>query len=348
MKLLSLLENTNKVFYRGVVDPAHAKNPFAGTRRGLPTFTDDWHVADVYAKNPNDTARDHGKSDQVYGYHLDIKKPLYVGHGESVVEANALIKQFGIKDVNEAWAMFQRLASLAPDWRIDDSHWLDNIHWPVNIEPFQNMPEKSYQSLSEIFVDHWSKNWPGLYCTSHRLADNEAFQDIVRKAGFDGIILIGPTNMPNGHADYVGDGSTSYDGIHGMEWRPMSPEQVTYLGPITGQVKEDEYTGSDIDRRRQMMRKNPVRDGMYVIYRACPENVTSFMPMDYVTMHKKFAIEHAQHMIAVEEEPYHIIKKMITQDSRNPVLFDAPNPGEYFYDGPELPGRSMVVPEYEW
>jgi hypothetical protein len=104
------------------------------------------------------------------------------------------------------------------------------------------------------------------------------------------------------------------------------------------------YTNPDVDKRRATMRRDPVRKGMYVMYRACPSSVTSFSPMDYVTLNRKFAVGHAQHMIAVEEEPYHVIRRMVDQDDRRPVLFDAPNTGEYFYDGPPLPGKIMAVP----
>ena len=55
--------------------------------------------------------------------------------------------------------------------------------------------------------------------------------------------------------------------------------------------------------------------------------------MDYVTLSRKWAKEQT----AVEEEPYHVIRAMVSADQ----VFEALNPGEYFYDGPTIPGKPI-------
>lgn len=72
-----------------------------------------------------------------------------------------------------------------------------------------------------------------------------------------------------------------------------------------------------------------------VIYRAVPANIDSFKSKDYVTRSRKFAKEHADHVSAVEDEPAHVLKAMVKASD----VYDAYNPGEYFYDGPEKKGK---------
>lgn len=75
------------------------------------------------------------------------------------------------------------------------------------------------------------------------------------------------------------------------------------------------------------------------IFRACEAKVATFKPMDYVTRSEKFAREHADHQTAVNGEPYHVIKAMVRADQ----VFEAYNPGEYFYDGPEIKGQQIYI-----
>jgi hypothetical protein len=71
-----------------------------------------------------------------------------------------------------------------------------------------------------------------------------------------------------------------------------------------------------------------------IIYRAVPTTVTTFESMDYVTLSRKWATEHAEHVAAVEEEPAHVIRAMVQAAH----VYEAYNPGEYFYDGPSVKG----------
>lgn len=98
------------------------------------------------------------------------------------------------------------------------------------------------------------------------------------------------------------------------------------------------YTDDDVAARRERMRGKSL-SGYAVIYRALPVAQTTFSPMAYVTTSRKFATEHADHMAAVEGEDYHVIRKIV--DGRH--VYEAPNPGEYFYDGPEISARTIYV-----
>jgi len=74
-----------------------------------------------------------------------------------------------------------------------------------------------------------------------------------------------------------------------------------------------------------------------IIYRACTSNM--FHPLDYVTLSRKFAIEHANHNVIVNEEEQIVIKTMVNASD----VYEAYNPGEYFYDGPEIKGTIIYT-----
>lgn len=69
------------------------------------------------------------------------------------------------------------------------------------------------------------------------------------------------------------------------------------------------------------------------IYRATNEG--KFKSKDYVTRSLKFAIGHAEHQAAMEDEPCAVIKILALAKD----VYEAYNPGEYFYDGPEIKGK---------
>jgi hypothetical protein len=71
------------------------------------------------------------------------------------------------------------------------------------------------------------------------------------------------------------------------------------------------------------------------IYRAVENGVNTFKDMDYVTLSRKFAVEHAENNAHVYDTPYVVIKKLVSTDN----VFDAYNPSEYFYSGKEKRGK---------
>lgn len=71
------------------------------------------------------------------------------------------------------------------------------------------------------------------------------------------------------------------------------------------------------------------------IYRAT--NTMTFKPMDYITLSLKFAKEHAEHQESVQGEPYWVITAMVEANK----VFEAYNPGEYFWGGEEIRGKKI-------
>lgn len=75
------------------------------------------------------------------------------------------------------------------------------------------------------------------------------------------------------------------------------------------------------------------------IYRAVPIEVKTFTSMDYVTLSYAWAKGHAEHEVVVKEVPQHVISIL----AKAPDVYEAYNPGEYFYDGPTVVGRTYLV-----
>jgi len=75
------------------------------------------------------------------------------------------------------------------------------------------------------------------------------------------------------------------------------------------------------------------------IYRAAPNDVFEFRDKDYVTLSKKFAIEHAENNHVYHEEPFHVIQALVPTEN----VYDAYNPGEYFYSGEVKKAKEIYV-----
>lgn len=76
-----------------------------------------------------------------------------------------------------------------------------------------------------------------------------------------------------------------------------------------------------------------------IIYRASSN--ANLKDRDYVTMSRKFAVGHAEHQAAVEEEPCGVYRYMVKSSD----VYEAMNPGEYFYSGPPAQGRLIYTAE---
>ena len=79
------------------------------------------------------------------------------------------------------------------------------------------------------------------------------------------------------------------------------------------------------------------------IFRARNTNDTTFNTNDYVTLSPKFAVEHAESTHVYEEEPQQVIKANVKPD----LIVDASNPGEYFYIGEPIEGKSVYTTKGE-
>lgn len=70
------------------------------------------------------------------------------------------------------------------------------------------------------------------------------------------------------------------------------------------------------------------------IYRAVSNNEKFFKNMDYVTLSKKFAVEHAENNHIYYDEQQQVITALVLSEN----IYDAYNPGEYFYFGNDKKG----------
>ena len=97
----------------------------------------------------------------------------------------------------------------------------------------------------------------------------------------------------------------------------VSNDRAKFLGPcLTTEIK-DKYT---------------------TIYRACSAEAKSINPYDYVTRSKQFAVDHMTTCFAYHEEPQHVLRAVV----ETKYIFNALNPGEYFYVGPPTK-RAIIV-----
>ena len=80
------------------------------------------------------------------------------------------------------------------------------------------------------------------------------------------------------------------------------------------------------------------------IYRALHNRDTSLHGnSEYVTLSRKFTIEHAQHQTAVHEEVYVVVQYQVRSEN----VYEAYNPGEYFYYGPPVLGKVIYTPNLD-
>ena len=81
------------------------------------------------------------------------------------------------------------------------------------------------------------------------------------------------------------------------------------------------------------------------VYRAVGNDVDVFFDRDFVTLSKKFAIEHAESNHIVYEEQQQVIVALISTDN----IYEATNPGEYLYSGPNKKGKVIYLTKgYEY
>lgn len=116
---------------------------------------------------------------------------------------------------------------------------------------------------------------------------------------------------------------------------------VDILSKTAEDVPDEPAIDSD---SRKPMRGRSVQeitgtDEEIVVYRACDAKCATIKPMDYVTRSKKWAVGHAEHNLAVEESEQHVVYAWVHPKD----VFEAPNPGEFFYDGPEAKARRLSL-----
>lgn len=106
---------------------------------------------------------------------------------------------------------------------------------------------------------------------------------------------------------------------------------------VTDRIKKALLETSEADQRRNSMRGDcltkTVKDDFVYVYRAVLKSAgREVHPMDFCTRSKRFAEEHAQHLAAVKGEDAVVLFKTV----QTRLMYEAPNPGELFYDGPSI------------
>lgn len=76
-----------------------------------------------------------------------------------------------------------------------------------------------------------------------------------------------------------------------------------------------------------------------MVYRAVEQGVNSIKDKDYITLSRQFAVEHAENNTVVNDTPYVVIKATLSPKN----VYDASNPGEYLYSGPDVRGKEIYV-----
>tara|TARA_R110000822_G_scaffold128195_37_gene264000 strand:- start:2650 stop:3039 length:390 start_codon:yes stop_codon:yes gene_type:complete len=99
------------------------------------------------------------------------------------------------------------------------------------------------------------------------------------------------------------------------------------------------------DREKGAPLSSKTSNPYITIYRAVPEGTTEFKDMDYVTLSRKFAVEHAENNTVVNDDLHIVIKAMVSTSD----VYDATNPGEYFYSGKPERGKLIYTSKgYEY
>jgi len=80
-------------------------------------------------------------------------------------------------------------------------------------------------------------------------------------------------------------------------------------------------------------------DRFVAIYRAMQQGAPMFKNGDYVTRSRKFAIDHARHQAAVEEEDQMVVRATVAASD----VYEAYNPGEYFFGGKPTEGEVVLT-----
>lgn len=100
-------------------------------------------------------------------------------------------------------------------------------------------------------------------------------------------------------------------------------------------MENDRKVGKQLSKE---IGKKPV-----LVYRAVAKGVNTFSDMDYVTLSKRFAVEHAENNHIYNDEQQQVIVAFISSEN----IYDAYNPGEYFYVGKSVPGKILYLTKGE-
>lgn len=124
-----------------------------------------------------------------------------------------------------------------------------------------------------------------------------------------------------------------------------APHEIAHLESQQGTHWQDAFSGKRRWASRQKGKSLPETGydlRTVTIYRGVRATESEFKSMDYVTRNRRWAQGHADHVAAVEGEPAVVLKARVPAAQ----VFEAYNPGEYFYDGPTVKGRVVYRQDY--
>lgn len=129
-------------------------------------------------------------------------------------------------------------------------------------------------------------------------------------------------------------------GQHPALWQNAVKDFYKEANRLTELYSQPKVAMAESDRKKgKSLPETGFKEKHVRIYRTVPIEIKTFMSMDYVTLSYNWAKGHAEHEVVVEEAPQHVISALVKASD----VYEAYNPGEYFYDGPEVAGRTFFV-----
>jgi len=104
-------------------------------------------------------------------------------------------------------------------------------------------------------------------------------------------------------------------------------------------IIDKKIIAEDDDRKLGKSLADKISSPFVVIFRAAPKDIFEFRNKDYITLSKKFAIEHAENNHVYHEEPFHVIQALVPTKN----VYDAYNPGEYFFSGESKKAKEIYM-----
>lgn len=238
---------------------------------------------------------------------------------------------------------------LGPDWTSEFSWFIEIAGDHVDLDDFDTYPgRKLPKKITKQYLDkvYGARLVGGVRGDDKSLAEAIRLKyEIMIKA--DEIIAIDPRFYNREILPLLQSPSKLKEG-HKHKWSYIGGAAVCKCGKqISPDGEISDATAGMMKARKKMFEdrqkgtslSSELADKYVVIYRAQPSTASTIDPMSYVTRSIKFARDHAVHMANTEEIPYHVVRALVaTKD-----VYNAYNPGEYFYDGKAVNGKTVFI-----
>jgi hypothetical protein len=116
---------------------------------------------------------------------------------------------------------------------------------------------------------------------------------------------------------------------------PVYNHQYIYSAKTGNYLKKVPKVNENEERTLGTKLSDEIGKKYLTMYRAVSNNQEYFVDKDYVTLSKKFAIEHAENNHIYNDEQQQVISAVVWSEN----LYNAYNPGEYFYSGVNKKGE---------